>query len=220
MIASIVKPITPYVVCPFPPCVMRDSVQWGQADIEEDAMGTILIVHGSKYGASKRYADECARRLRTSAIRFKDCADTALRRADVVIYFGPVFAGGMPGLRRTMKRVAALPRPPRVIIVTVGLGDPSLPGNTEHLRGIVRQQVPPSIADVAECFHLRGGIDYTRLSLMHRIMMWMMYQHEKRIPRDQWTTDTRMFNETYGGAVDMVDFRTLTPIMAALDVAD
>lgn len=85
MIASIVKPITPYVVCPFPPCVMRGSVQWGQADIEEDAMGTILIVHGSKYGASKRYADECARRLRTSAIRFKDCADTALRRADVVI---------------------------------------------------------------------------------------------------------------------------------------
>ncbi|KFI80968.1 hypothetical protein BPULL_0516 [Bifidobacterium pullorum] len=133
----------PYVVCSFPPCVMRDSVQWGQADIEEDAMGTILIVHGSKYGASKRYADECARRLRTSAIRFKDCADTALRRADVVIYFGPVFAGGMPGLRRTMKRVAALPRPPRVIIVTVGLGDPSLPGNTEHLRGIVRQQVAP-----------------------------------------------------------------------------
>ena len=80
--------------------------------------------------------------------------------------------------------------------------------------------MPPSIADVAECFHLRGGIDYTRLSLMHRIMMWMMYQHEKRIPRDQWTTDTRMFNETYGGAVDMVDFRTLTPIMASLGVAD
>lgn len=65
MIASIVKPITPYVVCPFPPCVMRNSVQWGQADIEEDAMGTILIVHGSKYGASKRYADEwgCGRFL-------------------------------------------------------------------------------------------------------------------------------------------------------------
>lgn len=55
---------------------------------------------------------------------------------------------------------------------------------------------------------------------MHRIMMWMMYQHEKRIPRDQWTTDTRMFNETYGGAVDMVDFQTLTPIMASLGVAD
>ena len=97
---------------------------------------------------------------------------------------------------------------------------PAIPGNTEHLRGIVRQQVPPAIADAAECFHLRGGIDYARLSLTHRIMMWMMYQHEKRIPRDQWTTDTRMFNETYGGAVDMVDFRTLTPIMAALDVAD
>lgn len=178
-------------------------------------MGTALIIHGSKYGTSKRYADECARRLHTSAVRFGDCSDASLRGADTVVYFGPVFAGGVPGLKRAMERVAALPKPPHVIIVTVGLGDPDLPGNTEHLRGIVRQQVPPAIADTAECFHLRGGIDYANLSLVHRIMMWMMYQHEKRVPRDRWTTDTRLFNETYGGSVDMVDFETLPPIVDA-----
>ncbi|WP_033507688.1 flavodoxin domain-containing protein [Bifidobacterium pullorum] len=202
------------------------------ADIKEDAMDT-LIVYGGRYGTTERYADELARLLGTAAVPYVAVDDVSLVTADVIVYLGAVFAGGVPGLKRTMARlvnvterirrfpreddpVAEASRRPRVIVVTVGLGDPAIPGNAEHLRAVVDRQLPPAVAAHVECFHLRGGIDYASLSPKHRAMMWMMWQHEKRVPEDEWTDDTRMFNETYGGAVDMVDFATLQPIVDEL----
>ncbi|GAA0639670.1 flavodoxin domain-containing protein [Bifidobacterium pullorum] len=192
-----------------------------------------LIVYGGRYGTTERYADELARLLGTAAVPYVTVDDVSLVTADVIVYLGAVFAGGMPGLKRTMARlvraterirrsprdddpVAEASRRPRVIVVTVGLGDPAIPGNAEHLRAVVDGQLPPAVAAHVECFHLRGGIDYAALSPKHRAMMWMMWQHEKRVPEDEWTDDTRMFNETYGGAVDMVDFATLRPVLDAI----
>jgi hypothetical protein len=43
------------------------------------------------------------------------------------------------------------------------------------IRGCLKKQVPASHYDESKIFHLRGAIDYTRLSLKHRIMMKLLY---------------------------------------------
>ena len=56
-----------------------------------------------------------------------------------------------------------------MVIVTVGLADVSDPENIRSIRRSLRRQVPQRVWDRAILFHLRGGIDYSRLSLRHRV---------------------------------------------------
>lgn len=51
----------------------------------------------------------------------------------------------------------------KLIIVTVGLADPTDKENTEHIKGGVKRQLPAGVYEKATVLHIRGAIDYTKL---------------------------------------------------------
>ena len=79
-----------------------------------------------------------------------------------------------------------------------------------------KKQVPASHYDESKIFHLRGAIDYTRLSLKHRIMMKLLYSKVTKIPEAERNAEVRALIATYGKQVDFVNFDTLKPIVKAL----
>ena len=65
-------------------------------------------------------------------------------------------------------------------------------------------------------FHLRGGIDYSRLNPIHRAMMTLLYNKARRLPEEKKTAETRAMIETFNQKVDFVDFDSLRPIVEAV----
>lgn len=122
-----------------------------------------------------------------------------------IIYFGGLYAANVHGLKKTLKLIQP---EHHLIIVTVGLNDPSVPKNAEYTEKSVRLVLPASFTEHAEIYQLRGTIDYKNLKPLHRIMMHFIYLKAKR----DNTEESRQMVDTYGDVLDMVDFDTLEQI--------
>ena len=170
-----------------------------------------IIIYGSRYGSTKRYAERLAEITGLKAVFFKDVKSVV--GYDRIVYLGALCAGGVMGLKKT---VAHLSSSQELIVATVGLADPTDIGNINHIRGCLKKQVPASHYDESKIFHLRGAIDYTRLSLKHRIMMKLLYSKVTKIPEAERNAEVRALIATYGKQVDFVNLDTLEPIAQIL----
>ena len=77
-----------------------------------------IIIYGSNYGTTQCYAEKLSRMTGIPLINYKEIKD--LSPYDRVILFGGLYAGGVKGLKQTVK---ALPKKAKLFIVTVGLAD-------------------------------------------------------------------------------------------------
>ena len=145
-----------------------------------------LIVYGTQYGTTKRYAEKFSEIMETPCISYEEVK--ALSNYDVVIHFGGLYAGGVKGLKTTIK---ALPENTRLIIVTVGLADVSDEENINNIRRAIRRQVPARLMDNTMIFHLRGGIDYKKLNFKHKTMMTILYNKAKNFRKKRKTLKSK-----------------------------
>ncbi len=170
-----------------------------------------IIIYGSRYGSTKRYAERLSEITGLKAVFFKDVKSVA--GYDCIVYLGALCAGGIMGLKKT---VCGLSASQELFVATVGLADPTDAENVNHIRDCLKKQVPASHYDESKMFHLRGAIDYTRLSLKHRIMMKLLYSKVTKIPEAERNAEVRALIATYGKQVDFVNFDTLKPIAQIL----
>ena len=170
-----------------------------------------LIIYGSHYGTTKCYAEKLAEMTEISAINSEKVRELAAY--EEVIHLGGLYAGGVNGLKNTIK---LLPNNAKLIIVTVGLADVTKQENTEHIKKAIYGQIPQDIFDKAQILHLRGGIDYSRLSFVHKMMMSFLYKKIKNTPEEQQTQEERELIQTYNQKVDFVDFSSLQKIVDIL----
>ena len=77
--------------------------------------------------------------------------------------------------------------------------------------------IPAEWHEKAEIFHLRGGIDYSCLHFLHRLMMKLLYKNALKIPEEKRTAEVKAMIETYGAKVDFIDFSRLAAVCAALN---
>lgn len=172
-----------------------------------------IIIYGSQYGHAQQYAEELARQTQIELAPFTQAGD--INQYDRIIYIGALYAGGVKGLAKTLKKLKPN-RSSELIIATVGLADPANQTNTDSIKAAIQKQIAPALYARAKIFHLRGGIDYRQLNFWHRLMMKMVYRAVKKQAADKPTAETSEMIATYGQAVDFVDLSTLKPIMALL----
>ena len=168
-----------------------------------------LIVYGSKYGTTRRYAEELSRLTGLSAIPCREFR--GLAEGHILVYLGALYTGGVLGLRQAMKGLS-LGDGQRLIVATVGLADPNNPQNRAHILASLKRQMSPVLFSQAIFFHLRGGIDYAVLSPRHRAMMAAMCFSLRRKPARQRSSEDQALLETYGKQIDFTDLSALAPI--------
>ena len=147
-----------------------------------------LIVYGSQYGTTKQYAEKFAELTGLPAVSYEN----------------------VKGLKNTVK---ALGENTKLIIATVGLADVQDKENTDNIRNSIKQQVPAPILERTKIFHLRGGIDYKKLSFKHRTMMTLLYNRAKKLPEEKKNAEVRAMIETFNSVVDFVDYDSLNQIL-------
>ncbi len=172
-----------------------------------------IIIYGSCYGTTKTYAEELSRRLDCEAVSYEDAGDINIYQT--IIYMGGLYAGGVRGMRKTMKRLHDISSQ-RILIATVGLADPENEENIAAIRKNIKAQVSEEIFNKAMIFHLRGGIDYSGLSFIHKKMMGLVYKKVIRIPEEERDAEAQGIIETYNKQVDFVDLDSLNQIESSL----
>ena len=170
-----------------------------------------IIVYGSNYGTTKQYANELSRRTNMKVISFKK-VNQQINDYDNIIYLGALYAGGVLGMSKTLKKLNNILNK-KIIIVTVGLSDPTDEVNKNNIRNNIKNQISREVFEKAKIFHLRGGIDYSELNFAHKTMMKLLYNAVKNLPKEKLTAEDRAMIETYNKKVNFIDFSSLDEII-------
>lgn len=169
-----------------------------------------LIIYGSQYGTAKRYAEELARKTGIEMRSYEDVKD--ITAYDMIIYIGALYAGGVLGMKKTFAKLTQYQNK-KIIIATVGLADPMEKENTDNIKSSMQKQLSKELYENIDIFHLRGGIDYSKLNFKHKTMMGLLYKKAVGLPEEEKNAEVRAMIETYNQKVDFVDFETLNQII-------
>lgn len=172
-----------------------------------------IIIYGSQYGTTKKYAEELGRRTNIEVKNYEDIDDISLY--GTIIYFGALYAGGVMGMKKTFSKLSIVAGK-KIIIATVGLADPKDIENTKVIKSGMRKQLSQNIYEQAHIMHLRGGIDYSCLGFKHKTMMAMLYKKATGLPEEKKTAEVKAMIETYNQKVDFTNFGCLDEIMTLI----
>lgn len=170
------------------------------------------IIYGSYYGTTEKYAFELSVKTGIPAISFRDFK--YMGNYDTIIYIGALYAGGILGMQKTFSKIPSS-EVRKYIIVTVGLSDPTDSDNLKKIRDSVNNQVSDEVIKKSSIFCLRGGMDYSKLSLKHKVLMGLVYKKARSIREEKRTEETKTMIETYNKKIDFVDFDSLKNIIDA-----
>ena len=170
-----------------------------------------LIIYGSQYGSTKRYAERLSEVTGIEAVDYKQAK--GVNEYDRIVFMGGLHAGGVLGLKKTVGKMVD---GQELIIVTVGVTAPNETAYFSEIRKSIKAKIPANLYNEKKIFHLRGAIDYSKLDMKHRLMMSMFHKMVLKTPESQRTADAKAMLETYGQKVDFVDFSTLDQIINIL----
>ena len=176
-------------------------------------MGKTLIVYKSKYGTTRKYAEWLAEELGADLREVRQVRQEDLDGADTLIFGGGLYAGGIlvaPFLKKHYDKL----RGKRVALFTCGLGDPAVAENVNNIRSSVAKKLGSGALEELALFHLRGGMDYSKLSFLHRTMMNMVLRAVEHRKEDMRTEEEWQMINTFGKTVDFTDRATLDPLLA------
>lgn len=170
-----------------------------------------IIIYGSYYGSTKRYAEKLSQLTSIPVTNYKKVKD--LSKYETIIYLGGLYAGGVVGLKRTIKYI---PKNANLSIITVGIADVSKQQNTNNIKKSVEKQISNTFYKQLNIFHLRGDLDYKKLNLKHRLMMKALYTSLKNKPNDKLTDEDKSIISTYNQSISFTDLSALEPIIKNL----
>ena len=170
----------------------------------KEIMKKSIIIYGSQYGTTKRYADRFSEITGIETVSYQESKD--IDRYDRIIFMGALYAGSVLGLKKTISKMSPKQE---LVIVTVGLVDPIDPENIDYIRHSIKERIPADLYDETRIFHLRGAIDYSQLSLKHRMMMAVIHSKLSKMPEEKLNAEAKTSLATYGKKEDFVDFKSL-----------
>ena len=173
----------------------------------------ILVTYASKYGTTKRYAQWIAEDLACDLRDSREVNAELLKSYDILIHGGGLYAGGLSGIQTIVKNYDAISNK-RIILFSCGLADPEDPENVAHIEAGLEKVLTPEMREKIRQFHLRGGIDYSRLGLTHKAMMAMLRTVMLKKGYDNLRSEDQMMLDTYGGTVDFTNRESLAPLLS------
>ena len=171
-------------------------------------MGKIAVIFSSKYGATKKYATWISEELGADLFDRADVKPSQISYYDIIVYGGGLYAGSISGIEFITKN-----KPKKLIVFTVGLANPA----TTDFSAILKKNFDSALLNDVKIFHLRGGIDYKKISIVHRIMMAMQkkliqFALRKKSP-EEYTDEEQLFFKAYGKEIDFTDQLTIKPLV-------
>jgi menaquinone-dependent protoporphyrinogen IX oxidase len=171
-------------------------------------MKKTAVIFRSRYGSTRAYAEALAADLGGEALECKTISAKDLGSYDTIVFGGGLYAGSIGGISLITRNWKKL-KNKRVVVFTVGLSDPAKPG---HFNSILERNFTGEQAGSIRFFHLRGNIDFSKLSMLHRMMMFMVKAFLSRIPVEKQNEEARDMLSNFGRTVQNVETAAIRPI--------
>ena len=166
----------------------------------------------TQYGSTKKYAEWIAEELKGDVFDIRSIKQSQLYDYDIIILGGGLYAGNIKGLHLLAENYEKL-KDKKLIIFTCGLADYSKPENSGNIYKKLEKSLTKKILDNIKVFYLRGYIDYKKLTLLHRFMMWMMKRMIVKKGQEKHDEEDKTFLETYGKSVNFMEKNSIKGII-------
>ncbi len=153
-----------------------------------------IVVYKSKYGTSKQYALWLSEALNCKAEPINSIRIDTLLSYNVIIYVGGLYAGRVSGFKKIEKHLNILKKN-TLILCMVGMTSPA---EQDKYQQIFMNNVPVQYRSAIKPFVLRGDQLFSKMSIIHRLMMNMPKSMTEKIPVEQRTADDKHFLEHFG----------------------
>ena len=174
-------------------------------------MSDIAVIYSSHYGFTEAYARWLAEDLAADLLGAGKVRREDLEQHGVIVYGGGLYAGGVNGISLLVKN-AELLRGKKLYLFTVGASDPTDPENITNIRNGLAKALPPQLLEMMHIYHLRGGLRYSKMSMVHRTMMTMLRKVLLKKPEAELRSEDRALLETYGQDVSFLDRTAIAPL--------
>nr|WP_300093802.1 flavodoxin domain-containing protein [Sedimentibacter sp.] len=171
-------------------------------------MGNVAVIFKTKYGHTKKYAEWISQELKCDLFEQSEVSAEKMLEYDTLVYGGGLYASGILGIELITKNFSSL-KDKILIVFTVGLADPEIKSQFEP---IIQKNFTDEMQKSINIFHLRGGINYKELGIVHKAMMAALKSSVKK--KDELTDEDRLMLETYGDQVEFSDKKTIEPLIS------
>lgn len=172
----------------------------------------IAVVYKSSYGATKKYAEWIANALNADLFDKNQVEIKNLYEYDTLIYGGGLYAGGVAGAKFLAKNYDKIAGK-NLILFTCGLADVNDKQNISNIQKGIKRTFSQEMLSNFKLFHLRGNIDYSKLSLIHSLMMKMLYFSLKMKKEESLSAENKGFIATFGQTADFTNEKFVKPIV-------
>lgn len=175
-------------------------------------MKKTVVIYESKYGFTRQYAQWIGEDLACPVFSRKEFSPRTFSEYETIVFGGGLYAGGVGGIRLLTDNWQQLSSR-KVILFTCGLADPKDPANVRHIRESLEKILSPEMYRNIHFFHLQGGIDYDRLSLVHRSMMAILRRMLQKKDPEELTAEDQQLLDTYGQKLNFTDRQNIARLV-------
>ena len=171
-----------------------------------------LVLYFSKYGTTRKYAELISDELGCEIFSINNFKQNNISNYNTIIIGSGLYAGKIRGIDIIVKNYEIL-KDKKLVLFTCGLADYSKIENINSIYKRIKKEFPEKIIENMKIFYLRGGINYKKLTLKHRIMMWLMKRMILKKGIDKLNEENKEFINTYGKVLDFIDKNSITEII-------
>lgn len=171
------------------------------------------VIYQSKYGSTETYAKWLAEDLGAELLEAKAVKPQDLTKYSAIVYGGGLYAGSVSGIQLLTKNFESIKGKP-IYLFIVGVSDMTNTVNTNVISGHVEKIMPPEIWKSVHLYCLRGGMQYSKMSFMHRTMMKMMIKMLGKKPENQLSAEEKSMIDSFGKDVNFTNRSSIAPITA------
>lgn len=175
-------------------------------------MRKTAIIYKSVYGYTKKYAEWISEDLQAALFELKEFDINRFSDYDTLIFGAGLYAGNI-AVKNIIKKNFEKIKDKKIILFTVGLADVANEENTENIKKRILSEFGEEIFGKIKIFNLRAGIDYGKLSFIHKQMMNMVKMMASKKSKEEFSAEEREFLETFGKTVDFSDKNSILTLV-------
>ncbi|MEG1255312.1 flavodoxin domain-containing protein [Clostridium sp.] len=174
---------------------------------------TAVVVYKSRYGNTLKYAQWIAAEVGADLFESSKVNANDLLNYDTIVYGGGIYASHIEGISLITKNFETI-KEKTIVVFTVGICSPL---NIEGLKPTIENAFTEEMKNKIHIFHLRGGLDYSKMGFIHKQMMGMLKKFIAHKKPGELTEDDKIILSSYGNIVDFIDKQGIEPICRCIE---
>lgn len=170
-----------------------------------------IVIYRSKTGFIKKYAEWISKALDAEIANAQDVNLSILKKYDVIVYGGGVYAVGINGIK-SFKQFFPELKNQAIVVFAAGAS----PVRESTRQEILDNNFTKEEQGCIQFFYLRGGFDYKRLGFVDRLLMNVLKFKLKSKNKEQLTPDEKGMLAAYNQPVDFTQEKEIEALVGAV----